>query len=134
MIDKFGRHMLRSIPYSVPEKTYDSTQQFPLSQLKAPCIIYVRGQFLPGKSVTFYTLENDSNEYVIPVTGIIKHITTNTKVNVFINNQTLDETKILNQKVEKGDKIKFSPSSALPAITNTIYVKFVVNCNLSKDE
>lgn len=129
-IDKFGRHMLRSMPYS-PLQPPSNKENFYFCQpadFKTPCLMYIRGVYNRAQNALLFHLENGSTIYKSPISGIIKHITITPNVTLFLNGEGVD--KIVNTPLNKGDELSFAITSSNQTV---LYVELVVLCSVSKD-
>lgn len=130
-IDKFGRHMLRATAYPTLRLSTDSTPFYMCepSKFYSPCVITIRGVSNLRESVAFYALENNEVEYILPVSGVLKDINISPNVQIFINSERFDKANIVNEKLRKGDRLKFSLQSE-----PTFHTELVLFCPLQKDE
>ncbi|CAH1986979.1 unnamed protein product [Acanthoscelides obtectus] len=98
-IDKFGRHMLRS------KKTDTAAifSTFLRSNLSSVCVVPI---YSSTSSEQFYTFNDNSKDYIVPVTEIVDSINVPPKVRVTIGLNSLTD----NTPITKGDILHFFTS------------------------
>lgn len=109
-IDKGGRHMLRSIPYSTPQASITPQPVLPLSSslpfyicqpatYHSRCMLYVQ---IPQ------SFSNKPTEYDIPISGKIESVKVNPSDILFVfSNEKLKSTEIVGRDVVKDEKLSF---------------------------
>lgn len=134
-IDKFGRHILRdrSTPYLLPTLA-SSPQSSPFyicepSLHHSKCIIKIKGS--ENKLSGMYTLENQKQEYIFPISGKIEYVDIfPTDCEMFHNfGSAITPKGLIGLTINKGDKLLFNTVPGQPSL----HMEMVLQCPITKN-
>lgn len=142
-IDKFGRHLLRSnaVTYSSPiistpaPLVSSSATSSPFyicepSSHHSKCVLTIRGNSIPRRSISYYILENNTTDYSFPISGKIENIIISpSTTKVWRSNLSIQSNELIGDTIAKSDVLKFVSLNQ----TEPLYVEIVLQCPIAKD-